>query len=85
MHKTTSNQHWSTLTNVSLQLKGKFERVSVSSHTVCVCLMQRPPDEQRGLLSTLYKNNAGSRVCFANFVDVVRRKNFRRILKFLML
>ena len=36
---------------------------------------------QRGLLSTLYKNSTGSRVCFANFVYFVRRENFRRILK----
>ena len=41
--------------------------------------------KQRGLLSTLYKNNTGSRVCFANFVYVLRRENFRTILKFLAL
>ena len=41
--------------------------------------------QQRGLLSTLYKNNTGSWVCFANFVYVLRRENFRRILKFLAL
>ena len=41
--------------------------------------------QQRGLLSTLYKNNTGSRVCFANFVYVLRRENFRTILKFLAL
>ena len=41
--------------------------------------------QQRGLLSTLYKNNTGSRVCFANFVYFLRREYFRRILKFLVL
>ena len=41
--------------------------------------------EQRGLVLTLYKNSTGARVCFANFVYVVRRENFRRILKFLVL
>ena len=38
-------------------------------------------EQQRGLLLTLYKNNTGSRVCFANFVYFVRRENFRRILR----
>ena len=51
---------------------GRNNKVKVHQYT---------PEEQRGLLSTLYKNNTGSRVCFANFVYFVRRENFRRILR----